>query len=229
MNIPPLYVVAPAALVYGELPRPVAMTGLRIWGLGWRYRYEKAGPVSEEELLSVVRVGRSQLYQHLGRLVATGVLRYSSTGGKFTFWFNKAARFARAGPVSPENRTGIVVVDSSLSERHVPLSSEGEGQQQHHFPNHGGECEGGAGQSGKSDWEERLKVLDRFGILEPVRSEIAALAWAGVGYLEGWWEWYQAEAECELGAGFFVTQFRAGAVARAVRGRKRYLTDGVQW
>lgn len=214
---PPEYVNAPVALVYGDLPRAVILTGIRIWGLGWRWGYVKAGPILEEELLRVCRVGRSQLYEHLRRLLGTGVLRYSNTGGRFKFWFEKASR-ARAGP-SPENRTGlvlgVVVIPDLLSGD--SLDSEREKQQQQIVPSLGGECEGGEGESGKPDWEERVAALDEMGVLAPVREELAGIREAD--YLGEWADWLTTQEA--LGAGWAVERMRAGDRAPSLNREQR--------
>lgn len=230
MRIPPEYVNAPAMLVYGELPRTIAMTGIRIWGLGWIHRYEQTDPIPEQELMEICRVSRSQLYEHLGRLVATGVLRYTNTGGEFTFFFDRPTRRIRDGP-SPENRTDVtllVVVDSSpdlWDAERSKILEEREQQQQVVSSLEGGEWGGSGGESGKPDWAARAAVLDRIKVLEPTRSEILALPWATVEYLEAWEDWWVEEFWSESfnssGIGLVIEQIRAGIEAPATRTRRR--------
>lgn len=82
----PDFVDLPVGLVYGNrLPAGIAVTGLRIWGLGWRSGYVTAGPILEEEVCRVCGVRRRQLYGHLGQLVDEGVLRYTRTGSHLVF------------------------------------------------------------------------------------------------------------------------------------------------
>lgn len=75
----------PVGLLYGDLPAVVIMTGVRIWGLGWRSGYVRAGPISEEEVCRICGVRQRQLYGHLQRLVGEGVLRYTRTGRQLVF------------------------------------------------------------------------------------------------------------------------------------------------
>ncbi len=204
--LPAVYVNAPVCLVYGDLPRSIALTGIRIWGLGWRYRYERSAPIAEGVLREICGLSRRQLYEHLARLMATGVLRYSNTGGQFTFHFDPAQR-SRAGP-SAENRTdwalGVVVVPDSLSGD--SLDSRKEKQQQHIVPSLGGECEGGEGECGFPHWEDRLAAMDEMGVLPPVREELAGQQ--GQGYLWEWAEWLTTQDA--LGVGWAVQRMRAG-------------------
>lgn len=233
MDIPPLFVYAPVALVYGDLPRPVVLTGLRIWGLGWRRGYESAGPVGEDELLALCGIGRSTLYGHLARLATLGVLRYSSTGGEYTFLFNKVEPMSRSpenrteqsrkpdcSPEnwtggSPENRTAIVVVGSPLSVSASITEEEVQQQQKQQNTSSGGECEGG---ELPSDFPDRLAALDALRIVGVVRGELARLDWATKEYLEEWVDWATMDAGSRgLGAAFYVTQIRA--FERAPRAR----------
>jgi len=57
--------------------------------------------------------------------------------------------------------------------------------------------------------EARLEVLERMGVLEPTRSEIAGLAWATVEYLEAWEAWLDTQAG-RVGIGLVVEQMRRG-------------------
>ena len=236
MDIPPQFVYAPVALVYGDLPRPVVLTGLRIWGLGWRRGYESAGPVGEDELLALCGIGRSTLYGHLARLATLGVLRYSSTGGEYTFLFNKVEPMPHSPKIrtaqsrkldgspeswteqsrkldySPENRTGGSPENGTAivvvgSPPSVSASIEGEEVQQQ--------------QEQPSDFLDRLARLDALGIVGTVRSELALLPWATAGYLEEWVDWAMMDAGSRgLGGAYYVTQIRAGERApRARMGR----------
>ena len=235
VGLPPQYVYAPASLVYGDLPRSVILTGIRIWGLGWRYRYERTGKIREQELLEICGLSRSQLYEHLGRLVATGVLRFTNIAGGYLFVFDRTAARIRAGPgppgvSSPENRTPCplsVVVGSSLAEdacltveeqqQHVVSSSEGgSGGEGRRVRKTGLE---GAGESGKPDWAERLAVLARIGVWEPVRSELAGLKWATREYLTMWAEWFEGR-EDQVGVGLLVLAIRRGDEAPATVARR---------
>lgn len=229
--LPPRYVNAPASLVYGDLPRSIIVTGLRIWGLGWQHEYKRTGRIPIDALCELCGLSRTQLYEHLARLVATGVLRYTNIDGQFTFRFDRGAampRDARAGP-SPENRTDgtidVVDVSSSFDES---FPHDKQQQQTTHTHAVGGSAEGGAGQSGKPDG--RAEILEAMGVLEPTRSRLLALEWTNGRYLSEWLAWY--EGQDALGTGWVIMQIRLGTAApeshrkAAARDRQRYLEWG---
>ena len=61
------------------------------------------------------------------------------------------------------------------------------------------------------DWARRRDVLDRIGVWEPVRTEIAELEHASVEYLEAWAAWFYSQDR--LGVGALIVQLRAGVKA----------------
>ena len=201
-TLPPKFVVLPCTLVYGELPRPVALTGMRIWGLGWRYRYERTAPISVDDLCRICGLRRSQLYEHLSTLAATGVLRYANVGGELTFLLSDG--------VSPENRTDWTIHDVGDS-----IHPDSDQQQQILNPHD-------ARESGKPDGAI-LDVLDEIGIAEPTRSQIAAMGWVDADYLAAWADWFAAQDR--VGVGWLVQQIRAGLEAPVpqVQDGRRYI------
>ena len=206
--IPPQYVNVPASLAYGDLSRTVIVTGLRIIGLGWRYRYTRTDPIEIAELCAVCGVSRSKLYEHLGQLVTARVLQYTSGGGRFTFTFQPDA----PSPVFGTERALGVVVDpcsDSCSD-----SSQNQQQQYSHGPEGG--CGGDGGLSRLRDCEQRLAVLDRVGVCEPVRSEIAGLEYCTLEYLTAWTTWFASQSKC--GVGMLIGQLRAGVPAPESQG-----------
>lgn len=210
-RLPPRYANIPTWLLYEvDLPRSVLVTAMRIFGLGWRYNYERTGPVSMDRLCAWCGVGRSQLYGHLQHLVGKDMLRYISTGDVFVFDLRPVSRGVA---LSPEIRTGstLSVVDVSDSDS----DSESKLKQQQGNSGSGGESEGGAGESGFPDWVGRLEALDRIGVLEPTRTELMRLAWAGEAYLEEWADWFEVARE-GAGVGMVVVQVRAGVRAPAL-------------
>ena len=237
-TVPPKFVVAPVELVYGDMPRPVAMTGLRIWGLGWKHQYKRTDPIREEFLLEICGVRRSQLYEHLRRLMANRVLRYTTKDGRYLFWFDDLTQpqRIRAGP-SPEIRTHdtlSVVVDSSLSDSESDSLILQEKEQQQVVSESWGECEGGNGESGKPDWspenrieveewEVRLDVLAGMGVLEPTRSRLAEQEYATVEYLEGWEDWFLTQDA--VGSGFVVCRMRDGDEAPGLSRERKAQRD----
>ena len=108
--VPPKFAVLPAWLLYDrQLSKPVLVTGGRIWGLGWRYRYEQTGPLTVEELCQICDVERSTLYGHLAQLTSASVFSYTSTRrGELVFRFD-----VRPGEEPPAVR----VVDGDLVTR----------------------------------------------------------------------------------------------------------------
>lgn len=202
-TLPPKFAVLPVSLVYGDLPRPVALTGMRIWGLGWRYRYERTAPIGVDELCRICGLRRSQLYEHLSTLAATGVLRYTNVGGELTFLLSEAA-------ASPENRTEWAIHDVGDS------SGPDSDQQQQILTPHD------ARESGKPDGAI-LDALDEIGIAEPTRSEIARLGWVSVDYLADWAYWFADQDR--VGVGWLVQQIRAGLEAPIAQARdgRRYI------
>lgn len=115
--VPPQYSIAPTWLLYGEeLSKPVLVTALRIFGLGWRHHYERIAPIGLDELCELCGLGRTQMLGHLSLLKAKGVLRYATTDAIVTVEF---CRPMTTRSPSPENRTDgalHVVVSSSSSE-----------------------------------------------------------------------------------------------------------------
>lgn len=208
--IPPRYVNAPSTLIYSDLPKSIIVTGLRIWGLGWKYDYRKTGLIPLDRLCEILDLSRTQLYEHLARLVATGVLRYTNIDGQFTFLFERGAVIegdltgeARAGP-SPENRTDgtiDVVDDSSISTRY---KNHHEQQQQDTHASRGG-CGGSGELSGKPDG---VRILDAMGVAEPTRSRLLDLEHVTEEYLSAWRAWF--ESQDELGVGWVITQMQQG-------------------
>ena len=74
-----------------------------------------------------------------------------------------------------------------------------------------------------------LERLEALGILEPVRSELAGLAYVGVEYVEAWAQWF--EQQTELGVGGLVLQIRAGVeppLTEAQKRRRSYERWGIQ-
>jgi len=65
-----------------------------------------------------------------------------------------------------------------------------------------------------------VEILERMGVLEPTRSELAGLEWATPAYLEGWerWLWDQGG---ETRVGVVVANVRLGVRAPASKGRRR--------
>jgi len=85
-RVPPKYAVAPAWLLYDvRISKAVLLTALRIYGLGWRHRYERTDPVTVEELCRITELERSSLYGHIAQLRHIGVLRYATVGGMIRF------------------------------------------------------------------------------------------------------------------------------------------------
>lgn len=240
--LPPQYVNAPVELVYGvDLPAAVRLTAIRIYGLGWRHRYERTDPVSLEELMEICEVGRSTLYGHLAALGDKRVLRYTtvSVGSSRTFVFEllmgAPETAGRAPPgSSPEIWTDSalsVVVDSSLSSsvREKYVSHDKQRQQQHnHAVAVGGVCEGGAEQSRNLD--AASGILDELGVLEPTRTELLELPHTSEAYLRRWLAWFEGQAG--FGTGWVIQQIRAGIAApedretREKRERQAYLAWG---
>lgn len=112
--IPPQYSIAPSWLLYSQdLPKPVLVTALRIYGLGWRHRYQYSDPITIDELCRVLGLERTQVYEHLAQL--GGVLRYDTIAGTMRFQFSGDACPPASSPthieltegqrLSPENRT----------------------------------------------------------------------------------------------------------------------------
>jgi hypothetical protein len=105
-----------------------------------------------------------------------------------------------------------VVVDHAHEEREVTTTTK----------------KGGVGGNNavlKIGLTEQAEVLERMGVLEPTRSEMAGLAWATVEYLEAWEAWLCTQAG-QVGIGLVVQQMRRGQSAPAGKdrggGRERY-------
>lgn len=256
-RLPPWYVNVTVWLLYEvDLPPSVRVTGMRILGLGWNHDYEYTDPVPLAQLCAWCGLSRARIYGHLRQLRFAGVLRYTALSEVFVFDLRPARAHggpARAGP-SLNNETrhalSVVVVDSPLSEESLDSIEEKKEQQQQHISYLKGGSGGGGeslnnetrhalsvggGESGKSD-RLRLEALERMGVLEPVRSEIAGLKWASVGYLTRWLLWL--EEQDGVGVGLVIQQMRRGEEAPATdadreerereRRRRRYQEWGVQ-
>jgi len=228
-----------------DLPPSVRVTGMRIFGLGWNHDYERTDPVSLAQLRTWCGLSRARIYGHLRQLRLAGVLRYTALAEVFVFDLRPMRTHggpARAGP-SLNNETrhvlSVVVVDSPLSEESLDSIEEKKEQQQQHTSS----LEGGSGGAGLSLNNEtrpvvsawgrrvRLEALEKMGVLEPVRSEIARLEWANLGYLMRWLFWL--EDQDGVGVGLVIQQMRMGeeapvAVDMRERERRRYLEWGVQ-
>jgi len=202
-SLPPEYVSVPIELVYGDLPRAIAITGMRIWGLGWRHHYRYSDPIPFEDLCRLCRLSRSRMYAHIDHLRDRGVLRYTDVGGdgKLTFYFEQTG--APATDSSPIFRTDA---DMSVVASVLPHGTEHSTTTK----------EGGVGGTNepvlKIGLTERAWVLARMGVLEPTRSEIAGLAWATVEYLEAWEAWLDTQAG-RVGIGLVIEQMRRGILA----------------
>ena len=209
--LPPRYVHAPSSLIYSDLPTSIIVTGVRIWGLGWKHKYRRTGSIPLQHVCDICELSRTQLYEHLARLVGTGVLRYTNIDGQFTFHFDWEDRrgptvchTSSTGPIrvrpSPENRTGGAVSVVAVSSSREELSPHEKQQHSTHTHAVGGECERGSGPSGKPDWaaSEILdagasKILEALGIGEPTRSQLLRLAHVTERYLAGWLAWYRSQ------------------------------------
>jgi len=202
--LPPQYVNVPSSLVYGDLSAAVIVTGVRIYGLGWHYRYTRTDPIAFADLCALCDIGRSQLYDHLGRLVTAGLLQYTNIGGRFRFTFRQTG-------ISPVFRTDPTV---SAAIDPDPEFSGCKQQQQSNLLVPEGGTGGGQAPSGIPDWAERLEILDRIGIREPARSEIATLAHADSAYLQAWAGWY--DGQHTVGIGGLLAQLRAAVPAPRV-------------
>ena len=193
VDLPPRYVVAPAKLVFADLPRTIVLTGIRIWALGWRHNYEYTGPIDEEDLLELLGLRRRQLFEHLKRLVSTGVLRYTTIDARLTFDFTASRLTSRAPPgpgiPSADFRTGA---DMSVVGDDAQVSTDTIRKQQQ--------------QDGRA-----RELLAGLGVMEPTRSEVLVLSWVTEEYLRAWRAWYDEQAG--LGVGFLVEQWRVGEVA----------------
>jgi len=233
--LPPQYVNVPVGLLYQlDIPAAVLRTAVRIYGLGWRHRYERTDPVSLDELMTICEVSRSTLYGHLATLGDNRVLRYTtvSVGRERTFVFELLMGVptspAGRSPPSPEIRTnsaiGVVVDSSPLSKTIQPCR-----QQQHtHAVVVGESVRGGREPSKKPDrWS---RILDELVIREPTRSDLLRFPHVTYEYLQAWADWYLAQEE--LGVGWIILQMRAGAPApqprqaQEKRERQRYLEWG---
>jgi hypothetical protein len=213
-QLPPRYVNVLVELLYDiDLPASVPTTALRIYALAWRQGYPRTDPVGLKDLLEICGLSRAQLYEHLARLVGTGVLRYTNIDGQFTFHFDWEDQRgpARARP-SPENRTGGAVPVVAVSSSREELSAHEKQQHNTHTQAVGGECERGGGPSGKRD-SGASEILDALGIMEPTRSELLRMAHVTESYLQTWLGWYESPEG--LGTGCVVTRIRHGVAARA--------------
>jgi len=235
--LPPQYVNVPVELLYElDVPASVLLTAVRIYGLGWRHRYERTDPVSLDELMKICEVSRSTLYGHLVTLGDNRVLRYTTVnvGRERTFVFE----LLMGTPTSPPGRSPPgtrpdfwtdpaigVVVDSPL---HPGGLSPCKRQQHTHAVVVRGESEGGRRPSRIPDG--RSEILDGLGILEPTRSELLALEHVTERHLSAWADWFNDQEE--LGVGWLVTQIRVGVPsppsreAREEQERQRYLEWG---
>jgi len=202
VDLPPRYVVAPARLVYADLPRSIVLTGIRLWGLAWRHNYEYTGAVTEEDLLELLGLRRRQLFEHLKRLVSIGVLRYTYIGARLTFDFTASRSLSRAPPgrgiPSAVFRTGA---DMSVVDDDVQVSTESV-QKEHQ----------------QQDGRAR-GILEELGVMEPTLSEIAGLHWVTEGYLARWADWYE-ERRDQVGVGMLVLRWRVGDEAPETRGER---------
>lgn len=225
-RIPPVYVNIPPALVYRkDLSAPVRETGIQIQGLGWNHNYEYTDPVTLTELCGICGVSRARLYGHLQQLVVKGVLRYTYTAVGFVFDLRRSRGAMQLSVSDPtgsctdsglKNETGGTLLDV------VALPHEREEATTTIL-------EGGVGETTTSEkpdlGEARLVILERMGVLEPTRSEMAGLAWATVEYLEAWEAWLCTQAG-RVGIGLVVEQIRRQQRAPGARdragGRERY-------
>ena len=197
--LPPQYVNVPAALAYGDLSRTVIVTGLRIYGLGWRYRYTHTDPIDIADLCAVCGVSRSKFYEQLAQLVPCGLLQYTNSAGRFTFTFQHQG----ASPVFGTDRT--------LGAAGYPSSESLDTQQQQYSHGFEGGCGGDGLHSRFRDWAQRLDALDRIGVREPARTEIADLEHVSAEYLDAWATWFGSQSK--LGVGAVIAQLRAGVPA----------------
>jgi len=190
--------VAPAKLVFADLPRTIVLTGIRIWALGWRHNYEYTGPIDEEDLLELLGLRRAALFEHLRRLMVKGMLRYATTGSRFTFDFTATLSASRAPPgrqlASPEIWTRQ---DMSVDDDGVQVSTDSIGKHQQ--------------QDGRA-----REALRQLGLMEPTLSEIAALEWVTEAYARSWATWYDEHRD-EVGVGFLVLRWRGGEEAPETR------------
>lgn len=90
--LPPTYVIAPVALLYGGVPDGPARTWLQLYGLYW----DKSNPpqLTIDDLIKLTGKSRSTLYGHLAYLGNSGWLPFSTaTDGTlkfdFTAWLSK--------------------------------------------------------------------------------------------------------------------------------------------
>jgi hypothetical protein len=214
VRLPPRYVNLPSFLVYSDLPPSIQRTGERIYGLAWEHNRKRTPEEKAElptqftttlkDLIEVCQVSRRQLFAHLRVLVKRGILRYSysRSAGIYVFTLPPRSQWPppRSGPeLSAENRTQVTVPDDDPTS--IDLSVD------HH--QYSTRIEGGSGgesaQCGKPH-AARLGIVDRVGIDEPTRSEIAELPWCTVEYLAGWADWF--ESQTDKGVGWLVVQIR---------------------
>jgi len=231
-RIPPEYVNVPTALAYRkDLSAPVRETGMQIIGLGWNHNYEYTDPVTLTELCGICGVSRARLYGHLQQLVVKGVLRYTYTAVGFVFDLRRSRGAMQLSVSDPtgsctdsglKNETGGTLHD-------FVFDSDNEEESKTKKVLEGGV--GGTTPEPSALDEARLVVLERMGVLEPTRSEIAGLAWATVEYLEAWEEWLCSPSHGrtwlpERGIGLVVQQMRRGQSAPVGKdrggGRERY-------
>jgi hypothetical protein len=234
--LPPKYANIPTQLLYNlDLPASARLTAIRIYGLGWRHRYERTDPVSLQELMDICEVGRSTLYGHLATLGDKRVLRYTtvSVGSSKTFVFELIAGTSQGSSPEnwscPENWTPSpeIWTDSAIDAVAVPSSSvhsskHDRQQQQHTQATHAveGELEGEAAPSRNLD--ARSDILDELGIRDPARSHLLAMPHVTHAYLEAWRDWFQAQNH--VGIGWVINQLRAAQDSPpATTDRQRYL------
>lgn len=243
-----------------ELSPAVFRTFVRIYGLGWNHDYEWTDPVGLDDLYRLCGLSRRQLFAHLRSLVNRHVLRYVYSRATDLYVFDLRSAHSPPGGaesqqpdlLSAENRTEVGLLDVVAGDpdmEHISVPIKGYvahmRQQQQQRGGMGGDaqCEKPhSGQSGEPDrplrqaqdrppdFEARLDVLTRMGVLEPTLSELAGLEWADAAYLQGWAAWLEAQ-QSKVQPGLVVEQIRRGhrAPAVAVRrtrssapGRERY-------
>jgi len=199
VDVPPRYVVAPAALVYADLPRSIVLTGIRIWGLAWRHNYEYTGVLIEEDLLELLGLRRRQLFEHLKRLVDTGVLRFTYTDARFTFDFTARRALSRGPPHRGDIMSAVFCNGGDMSVVVDEIESSTDTTEPHQ----------------QQDGRAR-EALEELGVMEPTLSEMTRLSWVTEAYLASWAAWYE-EVSDHVGVGFLVLRWRAGEEAPETR------------
>ena len=200
VDVPPRYVVAPAALVYADLPRTIVVTGIRIWGLAWRHNYEYTGPIEEEDLLELLGLRRRQLFEHLRRLMSTGMLRYTTTASRFTFDFTASRSLSRGPPRRGDITSAVFRTGADMSVVVDEIDSSTDTTEKHQQQN-----------------ARAREALEELGVMEPTLSEMLRLSWVTQAYLASWRAWYYDAEQVAVGVGFLVLQWRAGKEAPETR------------